>query len=183
MKDLSIALGHSIKYASLLKKGGAGRIPAKFNEQIILAVTAVNECVYCTWFHSNLAIESGCSPEEIARILGRDLNDVEPTQAVALAFAQHYAESEGKPDFNAAKNLLKCYGFGKTVGILDAIYKITIGNLTGNTLDAFNCRIRGKEPRNGSFCFEFLVFFLGMPLLKLLGVQNKMQEKFQDAKH
>ena len=39
----------------------AKRINKQFREKILLAVTAVNECKYCSFGHSLMALKNGCT--------------------------------------------------------------------------------------------------------------------------
>ncbi len=44
-------------------------ISPAFRERLMLAVTAVNGCRYCSYFHTGEALKSGLSQEEISRLL------------------------------------------------------------------------------------------------------------------
>ena len=57
----------------------AGEMNKAFLERIMLAVTEVNGCAMCSYFHTRVALESGFSSEEIRNILGGVLADVGPT--------------------------------------------------------------------------------------------------------
>ena len=134
----------------------------------MLAVTAVNKCRYCSWVHSRLSLQTGCMVAEIEAILASDFGNVDKGELVALAFAQHYAESRGKPDREAARKLLLAYGKEVASAIVTSIQAITIGNLTGNTLDAFQARLRGLHVEGGSPLLEFIVFLIGKPVTLVL---------------
>ena len=49
---------------------------------------------------------------------------------------------------------------------------ITMGNLLGNTIDAFDSRINGIQVKNGSIIFEFIVYLIGGLPAKIMS--NKM---------
>lgn len=140
----------------------------RFKEHVMLAVTAVNKCRYCSLVHSQLALQSGCTAADVEAILDSDFENVDENELVALAFAQHYAESSGKPDREAARKLLLAYGKEKASAIVTSIQAITIGNMTGNTLDAFQARLRGLHVEGGSPLLEFIVFLIGKPLTLVL---------------
>ncbi|QEE17062.1 carboxymuconolactone decarboxylase family protein [Promethearchaeum syntrophicum] len=144
------------------------RISYDFSERIMLAVTAVNGCRICEWAHTKMAIESGCTDEEIKNILDLDFIGLKKEEITALAFAQHFAESKENPSKTAVINLVKEYGNQKAVDIINHCRMITIGNLMGNTIDAFNSRINGIQVVDGSFFFEFLVYLFGGLPLKLM---------------
>ncbi len=55
---------------------------------------------------------------------------------VALAFAQHYAHTGGKPQRDAIYHLYRFYGPRTGRDIMSYIRIITVGNLAGNSVDA-----------------------------------------------
>ena len=167
IRDLAIAFGSSLVFG--MEQKGQGITP-QFKERVMLAVTAVNKCRYCSFIHSRLALQSGCTTADVKAILGSEFGSVDKDEIVALAFAQHYAESRGKPDRDAARKLLLAYGKEKASAIVASIQDITVGNLTGNTLDAFQARLRGLHVDGGSLLLEFIVFLIGRPLTRLLKI-------------
>ena len=114
----------------------SGRVSRAFAEKIMMAVTAVNRCRYCARYHTRLALKEGIPQDEIARILSLELDDFPPEEAVALAFAQHWAETEGHPDPEAERRFYETYGPRVSADILNWIQLITMGNLLGNSWDA-----------------------------------------------
>ncbi len=169
VRDLATAFRVLPELFGAMKEKGQSISP-QFKERVILAVTAVNKCRYCSFIHSRLALQSGCSAADVKAILGSDFGNADRDELVALAFAQHYAESRGKPDRDAALKLLLAYGKEKASAIVTSIQAITIGNMTGNTLDAFQARLRGLRVEGGSLLLEFLVFLIGKPFTRLLKI-------------
>ncbi|MHA1707894.1 MAG: carboxymuconolactone decarboxylase family protein [Candidatus Heimdallarchaeaceae archaeon] len=153
----------------------SGRVSEQLREKIMLVVTVVNGCIYCKWGHTKLALEKGCTEEEIENIMIHDFNSCDSSEVVALAFAQHYAETKGNYSKEAYDRLVEVYGMEKALDILIIIEMITIGNLLGNTFDAFESRFKGKPPEQGSFFFELIVYILGFPFLKIL--RRKIKRK------
>ena len=106
-----------------------------FRERLFLAVTQVNGCRYCSYYHAKQALLNGVSEEEI-RNLGDGLLDCCPQdELTALCYAQHWAETDAHPDDEARAVLLETYGAETTSQIDLALRMIRIGNLTGNLLD------------------------------------------------
>jgi AhpD family alkylhydroperoxidase len=106
-----------------------------FRERLFLAVTQVNGCRYCSYFHAQQALTHGVSEEEI-RAIGDGLLDGCPAQELtALCYAQHWAETNAHPLPEARARLLETYGEGTSAQIDLALRMIRIGNLTGNLLD------------------------------------------------
>ena len=119
----------------------SGRVSRAFAEKIMMAVTAVNQCRYCARYHTHLALKEGVSQDEIARILSRELGEFPAEEAVALAFAQHWAETGGHPDPEAERRFRESYGPQVSADIMNWIRMITMGNLAGNSWDALLWRI------------------------------------------
>ncbi|MHA1560556.1 MAG: carboxymuconolactone decarboxylase family protein [Promethearchaeota archaeon] len=165
MKNMQLIIGNQKKFVNTMK---SKRISSDFSERIMLAVTAVNGCRYCEWGHTKMAIESGCTDEEIKYILNLDFQGLKKDEITALAFAQHFAESKENPSKKAINNLVKEYGTQKAEDIINYCRMITMGNLLGNTVDAFDSRMKGIQVINGSFLFEFLVYMIGGLPTKLL---------------
>ncbi len=129
----------------------------------MMAVTGVNGCRYCSHVHTKMALESGCLPHEIQAILSQDLGQCREDEAIALAFAQHYAEMKGTPSLDTFRRVRKYYGRERATDILHYIQLITIGNLAGNTLDAFRSHLSGHPGERRSSFFEFVFFLIGSP--------------------
>ena len=138
------------------------KLSIQVQERIMLAVTSVNECRYCSFFHSKLAIEHGCVDEEINAILRQDFNCVDSEELPALSFAQHFADSHENPSKKALKTLVQKYGRHRASQIIASCVMITIGNLFGNTLDAYQFRLAGGDVKEGSKGLEAIIYYLSI---------------------
>ena len=125
-------------------------VPRALREKLMLEVTAVNECRYCQWGHTYLAVSQGVPLEEINQIFsGQDeaLSARDEAEAAAILFAQHYAERREEYDPAAMEDLRRYYTPAQATEIVAYLRAITLGNLTGNALDALlerlNLRRRG----------------------------------------
>lgn len=128
------------------------KIPRGLREKIMLEVTAVNECGYCEWGHTHLALAQGVSLEEINQIFGyqnEKLKARNEAEASAILFAQHYAERREGFDHESMETLRTYYSEAQVSEILAYLRAITLGNLAGNTLDALLDRlhIRRRKAR------------------------------------
>ncbi|MFH1466349.1 MAG: carboxymuconolactone decarboxylase family protein [Pseudomonadota bacterium] len=106
-----------------------------FRERLMLAVTEVNGCRWCSWFHAREALRAGLPQEEVARLLGGELALAPAEEQPALLYAQHWAEADTRPAADARARLVEVYGEHKAIDIELAMRMIRIGNLWGNTLD------------------------------------------------
>jgi AhpD family alkylhydroperoxidase len=155
----------------------SSRISEQFRERIMLAVTAVYGCIYCEWTHTKAALSSGCAEEEIVDIMENDFGSCDPEEIIALAFAQHYAETNGNPTDEAWNKLVEQYSNQKANDIVLFIKMVTVGNLLGNTVEAFRSRFKGKPPENGSLLFELFIYVFGWPFILILNRKIKKKIK------
>lgn len=139
------------------------RINAAFREKLMVAASAVLDCKYCSWLHTEIALSKGVGKEEIKKILGKEIGKFSEDEAVALIFAQHYSERGGRPEKKAEERFYKYYGEEKARDILNYIRAIYFGNLAGNTVDAFLSRIKGKPAEGGNIWNELIVFLILSP--------------------
>lgn len=118
-----------------------GMVSRQFRERLMMAVTAVNQCRYCSYFHAQESLKAGLSPQEI-RQLQDGIVDQAPTEELpALLYAQHWAESEAQPDLAARQKLVEIYGLDRAEAIEAVLRLIRIGNLSGNTGDYWLYRL------------------------------------------
>jgi AhpD family alkylhydroperoxidase len=110
-------------------------IEAAFRERLMLAVTAVNGCRYCSFAHARQALAQGIDEEEIKALQEGILKDSPKEELPALLYAQHWAETAGSPDPAARQHLVEIYGEDRLVLIELALRAIQMGNLLGNTFD------------------------------------------------
>jgi len=156
----------------LRRAARTGRVSGAFAEKIMLAVTSVNGCRYCAYGHTRAALAMGVPEAEIRQILSADLGDFPDEEAVALAFAQHYAESACQPDPGAQQRLVDYYGTETAQDIYTYLRMITFGNLYGNTFDALLSRLAWK-PAPGSSLWSELGVLLGVFVLVPLAMLRR----------
>ena len=135
------------------------RISRQFTERIMMAVTEVNGCRYCSYFHTQVSLRAGMHKEEIQRILSGDFDSAPQEELAALYFAQHYADSGGRPNSDAVQCLRDAYGEAGAKAILAYIRAIMVGNAWGNMFDAFRVRLSGNPVKLGSIWDELGVIF------------------------
>ena len=106
-----------------------------FRERLFLAVTQVNGCRYCSYYHENQALLSGVTVEEIQGLGDGLLDHCPQGELAALHYARHWAEMDARPEDTARTHLLETYGAETAAQIELALRMIRIGNLTGNLFD------------------------------------------------
>ena len=145
LRDLREILAHTSEFRRTAR---SGRVSRAFAEKIMMAVTGVNDCRYCARFHSQLALKEGVPPDEIASLLAAEIGHFPEDEAVALAYAQHWAETGGATDPEAERRFRAYYGPEVSADIVNYMRMISFGNLAGNTFDAILWRLGlrpGKE--------------------------------------
>ena len=114
-------------------RGDLGSFP--FRDRLMLAVTAVNGCRYCSYYHAQEALKAGLPDEELQKLLEGVVDNAPAGELPALLYAQHWAETDGKPDKAARQKLLETYGPQRAEAIETVLHMIRMGNLLGNTAD------------------------------------------------
>jgi AhpD family alkylhydroperoxidase len=107
-----------------------------FRERLMLAVTEVNRCRYCAYYHAKQALVEGLSEEELQALTEGDFGNSPTEERAALLYAQHWAEADGEPDPVARERLRGLYEPSVADAIELTLRIIRVGNLMGNTWDA-----------------------------------------------
>ena len=117
-------------------------ISLQFRERLMLTVTEVNGCRYCSYYHAREALKTGISEGELASLLEGGLPAQTPHDEIpALLFAQHWAESGTHPEPEIQQKFEQTYGPEKSAAILIILRMIRVGNLSGNLWDCLLYRI------------------------------------------
>ncbi len=153
-------------------------ITRKFIEKIMNVTTAVNGCVYCSWFHAKQAIASGISEREVKNMMKLQYQaDATDFELMAMLYAQHFAETNRKPDPDMTKRLFDYYGENTANHIILMIRIIFFGNLWGNTWEAVISRLKGKPAPNSNIIFEIVYFFMNFIIIIPAMIIVRMDKK------
>jgi AhpD family alkylhydroperoxidase len=114
-----------------------GTVSPAFRERLMLAVTGVNGCRYCSYRHSQDALEHGVDTKEIEGLLEGETEECPDEQKPAILYAQHWAEMGGEPSEEARAEVERRYGSDMLEDIELILRIIRLGNLAGNTADYF----------------------------------------------
>lgn len=129
-------------------------------ERIMLAVTEVNGCEVCSYVHTKIALEKGMSSEDIKSILSGSSGAIPEEEAAAIFFAQHYADSRGKPSAAAWNRVVEEYGESKALGTLGAARLMMAANIYGIALSALRRRLKGEPVKKSSLLHELGMLFV-----------------------
>jgi AhpD family alkylhydroperoxidase len=133
--------GQDIRYIlgnrATLKTAIRGELVSEqFRERLMLIVTQVNGCRYCSYFHAKEALKAGISMDELDFLLAGAIPADAPQEEIpALLYAQHWAEANSHPDPAARQKIVDTYGIEKTAAIEIILRMIRVGNLSGNFWD------------------------------------------------
>jgi AhpD family alkylhydroperoxidase len=131
---------HDLKYLmsnrSLIRSAMRSTISAEFRERLMLTVTEVNGCKYCRYAHARMALKAGLLPQELDQFLAGNFPSETPAQEIpALLYAQHWAETDARPEPETIEKITTLYGQEISNAIHIILRMIRMGNLMGNTLD------------------------------------------------
>ena len=142
-------------WGAQMRRGGqlgtdarGGLVDRAFRRRLMLAVTSVNECRYCSWAHARGALKQGLSREEVDALLCGVVDDCPGEEVPALLYAIHWAETDGGPDEEARRAVVERYGRQRTEAIERTLATIRAGNLLGNSLDYVLFRLSGGRLGN-----------------------------------
>jgi AhpD family alkylhydroperoxidase len=142
------------------------RISPALREQVMLAVTSVNDCRYCHWGHTVLARRHGVDVAALRQTLGSGSLSADSTpDEVAIWYAQHVASKQGDADPGAERALAAAWTPAEQAEIKAYITAITFGNLVGNSADAWLARLRRIPVEGGHPAGEAIAALAGFPAL------------------
>ena len=136
------------------------RISPAFAEKLMLAVSGVNACVYCSYRHTKTALEQGVSEAEIQRLLSGSTDGFSEEEAIGITYAQHWAESDGRPSVGARQRVTATYGEETTRYMELYMHAVYLGNMCSNTVEAYRM---GDAVKSGRVRF-FLTYLLCAPI-------------------
>ena len=164
-------------YSIVKHKKDTKLISKNFRSNIMLAVTEVNGCIYCSYYHTKIALESGTTKKEMEGLLSGELSKAKKEEYIALMFAQHYADANGIYSKESYKEVLNTYGESVTNGILSNIRMIMMGNAYGIAANCLKLRLTNKKVKGSKLINELLILTSIIILLPLLIIKNIFSKK------
>ncbi len=156
---------HQIKMTMQLRKKiknirKENKLSKSFAKKIMLAVTGVNKCVYCTYKHATEALKRNINKDEIEKILKGEFENISKDESTALLYAQHWTENNGDPEPDARNEMINFYGKEKTDYIEFYMHIVNMANLISNTVEAYK---KGIKPDKGKLNL-FFTYLLCAPI-------------------
>ncbi len=143
-------------------------------EKVMLTVSGVTSCLYCSYLHAKNALEKGVRDSEVIKLLNCEFGDFPENEATALLYGQHWAETGGSPEANVRSRVMEYYGKKKLNHLETIIRALYMGNLISNTVEAYENRIRPKRNNLGFF----LVYLLCKPMAFFIRTSGKKGKDF-----
>ena len=147
-----------------------GLMSVELRERLMMAVTEVNGCAMCSWYHTKVALETGMAEGDVRELLTGEFQNVPDDELTAVLFAQHYADMRGKPDKEAWERLCGQYGIDAARAMLGAIRGIMLGNLLGMPSGSLMSRLGSKrfkkDPRS-SLPYELMILLSSVVCMPL----------------
>lgn len=137
VRDIRIMAGQRQQIRAVMRGG----IDPAFRERLMLAVTGVNDCRYCSYAHARMALTAGLSPDDVAGLSKGEFAGAPAEQVPALLYAQHWADTHASPDPEVRRELIRSHGVGKVRDIELLLHLIRTANLMGNSFDYLLHRI------------------------------------------
>ncbi len=147
-------------------------ISKKFRSDIMLAVTYVNGCRVCSYYHTQVLLKEGATGAELKPLLDGTFADLDTEETAALIFAQHYADARGEYDPEAFVTIKEYYGDETAVGILAAVKMIMFGNVNGIALGNLWDRLHFRKPGNSKLLTDLYNAFSPVVLFPILLAAN-----------
>jgi AhpD family alkylhydroperoxidase len=103
-------------------------IDRALRERVMLAVSEVNGCRWCSYIHAREALRAGITQSEIDGLLAAAYDHVPKEHLTAVLFAQHWADSQGEVETEAMVRLEESYDARTVRNILLSIRFINTMN-------------------------------------------------------
>jgi AhpD family alkylhydroperoxidase len=116
-------------------------IERAFRERLFLTVTAVNGCRYCSYVHARQALQEGIDREQVQALCQGALEGCPADELPALLYAQHWSESDARPEGGVREKVAQIYGVERLSDIELGLRVIRVANLLGNLADLLLYRL------------------------------------------
>ena len=141
-KDLLRDVRYPLQNREQIRRAMKGDLVSfAFRERLMLAVTAVNGCRYCSYYHTGEALKAGLLEDELEKLLNGVVDGAPVEELPALLYAQHWAEAGGEPETAIRQKVIDTYGPERAQAIETVLHMIRTGNLLGNTGDYWLYRL------------------------------------------
>ena len=147
-------------------------IEAGFREELMLAVSTLNDCKYCAWGHHEWAHAAGISEEELDHIEHGDPEGIDRAKWVAITYVVSFISLDKSNVPSELTQEMRANYSAREIKEIELIAKIMdVSNRAANTWDALQSRLKGKPAHDSHVMDEFVlsgVFWILAPVSMLI---------------
>ena len=147
-------------------------IEAGFREELMLAVSKLNDCKYCTWGHHEWAHAAGISEDELDHIEHGDPEGIDRAKWVAISYVVALISLDKSNVPSELTQEMRANYSAREIKEIELIAKIMdVSNRAANTWDALQSRLNGKPAHDSHVMDEFVlsgVFWIVAPVSILI---------------
>jgi AhpD family alkylhydroperoxidase len=130
---------------ALYRVWGKRELDPGFREELMLAVSKLNDCRYCSWGHYEWAHIAGVSEEELAQIEQMDPTDFDRRKWLAISYVRALVSANfGEVSADLMTEMRANYTDREIEEIALVAKVMDIANRGANTWDSMLSRMRGK---------------------------------------
>jgi AhpD family alkylhydroperoxidase len=149
-----------------------------FREELMLAVSRVNDCKYCSWAHYEWANLEGIPEEELAQVEQIDPDNFDRKKWLAISYVRELvAVRFGAVSQDLMRQMRAQYTGPEIKAIILVAKVMDAANLGANTFEAMRSRLRGAPAQGSRVCDEVLLTaafcFVAPPMLLMLSLSSK----------
>lgn len=142
-----------------------------FREELMLAVSRLNDCRFCTWGHQEWAQMNGISDDELARIEQLDPSGFDRRKWLAITYVRALVEGNFRRVTPELRRAMQHKYSPREIRDIELIARVMdIGNRGSNTFDAMRSRLRGVPAADSRVVDEMIlssVFLATAPVVVL----------------
>ena len=129
-----------------------------FREELMLAVSRLNDCRFCTWGHHEWAQLNGVSDEELAGLEQLDASGFDRRKWIAIRYVRALVERDFMGVQPELRRAMQHKYSPREIREIELIAKVMdIGNRGANTFDAMLSRLRGTPAADSRIVDEVVL--------------------------
>lgn len=129
-----------------------------FREELMLAVSRLNDCRFCTWGHQEWAHLSGVSNEELAQLEQLDPSGFDRRKWVAISYVRALVKRDFKGVQPELRRTMQHKYSPREIRQIELVARVMdIGNRGSNTYEAMLSRLRGVPAPEGRILDELVL--------------------------
>jgi AhpD family alkylhydroperoxidase len=142
-----------------------------FREELMLVVSKLNDCRFCSWGHHEWAQISGVSDEELAQLEQLDPKGFDRRKWVAISYVRALVKEDFRRVQPALRRAMQHKYSPREIRQVELIARVMdLGNRGGNSFDAMRSRLRGVPAADSRVVDEVIlssVFLVVAPAVLL----------------